>query len=161
MLLCKDTNCSIHNQDIDSFYNSIISVFKQATIECIPSSNNCNKKFIPIPGWNEYVREHHKIARDAFQWWNLNNRPRDGYIYHEMRTAGPWFKYALRFTRSIEDTARADSLLCPQKVTGPSYNKHCTTYIFQYRLSASIYPRQVLFTVYAWSGLWNGMITGI
>ena len=44
-------------------------------------------------------------------------------------------------------------ILCPQKVTGPSYNKHCTTHIFQYRISASIYPRQVLFTVYAWYGL--------
>ena len=44
-------------------------------------------------------------------------------------------------------------ILCPQKVTGPSYNKHCTTHIFPYRLSASIYTRQVLFTVYAWSGL--------
>ena len=52
-------------------------------------------------------------------------------------------------------------ILCPQKVTGPSYNKHCTTHIFPYRLSASIYTRQILFTVYAWSGLWNGMITGI
>ena len=50
VLLFKDTNCSIHNQDIDSFYNSIISVFKQATIECISSSNNCNKKFIPFLG---------------------------------------------------------------------------------------------------------------
>ena len=29
----------------------------------------------------------------------------------------------------------------PQKVTGPSYNKHCTTHIFPYRLSASIYHR--------------------
>ena len=43
--------------------------------------------------------------------------------------------------------------LCPQKVTGPSYNKHCTTHIFPYRLSVSIYPRQILFTVYTWSGL--------
>ena len=97
-------------------FNSIISVFKQATIECIPSSNNCNKKFIPILGWNEYVREHHKIARDAFKWWNLNNRPRDGYIYHEMRTSRAKFKYAFRFTRSIEDTARADSLAKEQSI---------------------------------------------
>ena len=68
-LLCKDTKCSIHiNQDIDSFYKSTMSVFKQATIECIPSSSNCNKKFVPIPGRNEYVREHHNIARNAFKW---------------------------------------------------------------------------------------------
>ena len=108
VLLCRDTKCSIHNQDLDSFYNSIMSVFKQATctIECIPSSSNCNKNFVPIPGGNEYVKEHHKIARDAFKWWNLNNRLRDGYIYHEMKSSGARFKYALRFTRSIEDTAR-------------------------------------------------------
>ena len=67
VLLCRDTKCSIHNQNIDSFYNSIMSVFKQATMECIPSSSNCNKKFVPIPRWNEYVKEHHKIARDAFK----------------------------------------------------------------------------------------------
>ena len=111
VLLCRDTRCSIHNQDIDSFYNSITSVFKQATIECIPNSSNYIKKFVPIPGWNEYVKEHHKIARDAFKWWNLNNRPRDGYIYHEMRSSKARFKYALRFTRSIEDTARADGTI--------------------------------------------------
>ena len=110
MLLCRDTKCSIHNQGIDSFYNSIMSVFKQATIECIPSSSNCNKIFVPIPGWNEYFREHHKFARDAFKWWTLNKRPRDGYIYHEMKTSRARFKYAVRFTRSIKDTTRADSL---------------------------------------------------
>ena len=87
-----------------------MSVFKQATIKCIPSSSNCNKKVVPIPGWNEYVKEHHKIARDAFKWWNLNNRPRHGYIYHEMRSSRARFIYVLRFTRSIEDTTRADSL---------------------------------------------------
>ena len=40
----------------------------------------------------------------------MNNIPRDGYIYHEMRSSRARFKYAFRFTRSIEDTARADSL---------------------------------------------------
>ena len=63
VLLCRDTICSLHNQDIGSFYKSIMSVFKQAAIECIPSSSDCNRKFNPIPGWNEYVREHHKIVR--------------------------------------------------------------------------------------------------
>ena len=73
--------CTIHSRtfcaefDINSSISSLVinyltfenSVFKQATIKCIPSSNNCNKKIIPIPGWNKYVREHHKIARDAFK----------------------------------------------------------------------------------------------
>ena len=58
----------------------------------------------------EYLREHHNIARNAFKWWNLNNKPRDGYIYHEMRTSRVRFKYALRFTKTIEDTARTELL---------------------------------------------------
>ena len=50
VLLCRDTNYSIHNQDIDSFYKSIMSVFMQATIECIPSSSNGNKTLCRFPG---------------------------------------------------------------------------------------------------------------
>ena len=39
----------------------------------------------------------------------------------------------------------------PAKSYRTPYNKHSTTHIFPYRLSASIYTRQVLFTVYVWS----------
>ena len=109
-LLCRDAKCKVHRNDINCFYKSIMSSLKQATNECIPSSINSTKKFIPVPGWNDYVKEQHYIARHAFKWWNLNNRPLNGFIYHEMRTSRARFKYALRFTRNIEDTARADSL---------------------------------------------------
>ena len=40
----------------------------------------------------------------------MNNRPRDGYIYHEMKTTRARSKYTVRITRSIKDTPRADSL---------------------------------------------------
>ena len=36
--------------------------------------------------------------------------PRYGPIYHSMRTSRAQFKYALRYAKSIEETARADSL---------------------------------------------------
>ena len=50
LLLCNNTDCSIHNEDIDLFYKSIMSVFKKATTNCIPSSGNSSKHCIPIPG---------------------------------------------------------------------------------------------------------------
>ena len=81
-----------------------MSSLKQATNECIPSSKNSTKNFFPVSGWNDYVKEQHKIARNAFQWWNLNNRPRNDFIYHEMRTSRARFKNVLRFTRNIENT---------------------------------------------------------
>ena len=57
----------VHRNDIDCFYKSIVSSLKQATNECIPSSINSTKKFIPVPGWNDYVKEQHYIARHAFK----------------------------------------------------------------------------------------------
>ena len=43
-------------------------------------------------------------------WWNLYNRPRHGPIYHNMRKTRAHFKYALRFARKQEETAKADLL---------------------------------------------------
>ena len=110
-LLCRDAKCEMRRNDIDCFYKSIMSSLKQATNECITSSRNSTKNLVPVPvpGWNDYVKEHN-IARNAFKWWNLNNRPLNGFMYHEMRTGRARFIYALRFTRNIEDTVRAESL---------------------------------------------------
>ena len=52
-LLCRDAKCKMHRNDIDCFYKSIKSSLKQATNECIPSSRNPTKKFLPVPGWND------------------------------------------------------------------------------------------------------------
>ena len=95
--------------EIESFYNQIVPAIKLATQKCIPTTKS-SAKFKVIPGWNKYVKEHHDIARDAFHWWTFNNRPRYGPIYHSMRTSRAQFKYALIYAKSIEETARADSL---------------------------------------------------
>ena len=38
-----------------------------------------------VPGWNDYVKEYHAVARNSFSWWNLNKRPRHGIIYHNIK----------------------------------------------------------------------------
>ena len=52
VLLCRDTNCSIHNQDIDSLYKSIMSVFKQYNVfpvlVIVIKSNSTD--FLSFPG---------------------------------------------------------------------------------------------------------------
>ena len=108
-LYCKDSNCTEHNIEFKSIYNQIVSAVKIATQKCIPTTIS-SAKFKIIPGWKEYVKERHDIARDAFHWWTFNNRPRYGLIYHSMRTSGTLFKYALRYPKSIEETPRADYL---------------------------------------------------
>ena len=58
-------------------------------------------KFKVIPGWNDYVKESYAISRDALKWWISNNRPRDGLIYHNMRTTRAQFKYAFNVTKKL------------------------------------------------------------
>ena len=101
---------TIHHNDIDCFYSAIISAIKISASHCIPSSTASTKPYNIVPGWNEYVKEHHLHAKDSLWWWNLNNKPRNGPIYQAMRTTRAHFKYALRFVKKQEDTTRADSL---------------------------------------------------
>ena len=107
-LLCKNPKCII--MILIFFYSDIISFVKISTSHCIPSSTVSIKPYNIVPGWNEYVKEHHLHAKDALWWWNLNKKPRHGPIYEAMRTTRAQFKKALRFVKKQEDTARANSL---------------------------------------------------
>ena len=99
---CKDGNCSskAHKAHIENFYHDIINSLKRA------SSCLCNQKekqsFRPVPGWNDYVRESHDQAREAFLWWQTNNKPRTGPIFDLMKTSRANFKCSLRLCKSIE-----------------------------------------------------------
>ena len=48
-----------------SFYNAILSVLHQSTQNCIPISVLKAGRFTPIPGRNDYVKEHHIVAKDV------------------------------------------------------------------------------------------------
>ena len=109
-LCCRITNCTLHNSDIDCFYNALISVLHKSAEKCIPTSVLKSGNYNTIPGWNDYVKEHHIVAKDALSLWRFNNKPKFGPVYHSMRVSRARFKYALRYTKYIEDTARADAL---------------------------------------------------
>ena len=104
--MCRDANCELHTQDIDCFHARNFSCIKCADNECIPSKPT-QSKFKAIPGWNNYVKEHHALARDAL--WKFYNKPRQCPIYHSMKSARARYKYALRATKRAEETARADA----------------------------------------------------
>ena len=109
-LCCRITNCTLHKSDIDCFYNAIISVLHKSAEKCIPNSVLKSGNYTKIPGWNNYVKEHHIVAKDALSLWQYNNKLKFGPVYHSMRVSRARFKYALRYTKHIEDTARADAL---------------------------------------------------
>jgi len=70
-------------QEISNFCNNIIQVFLTAVIDCVPNiKSHCSQQ---IPGWNEYVKDSHSVARDAFHIWLIISKPRQGDIYKHMK----------------------------------------------------------------------------
>ena len=82
-LLCTNVHSKEQVNDIDYFYMCVINCIQSAKKECI-SFESIGKSFHIVPGWNEYVKDRHAVARDAFWLWNLYWRPNQGHLYHGM-----------------------------------------------------------------------------
>jgi len=89
-------------------HDAITSSLQEASREFSTIHDNYSPH--QVPGWNEYCREAHEQAREAFLMWQSNNKPRQGYIFNLMKTTRASFKYALRFCRSVENRSKADAL---------------------------------------------------
>ena len=109
-ILCKDVACKNvdHTRCLDTFYHDIVNALTRAGNEAIGC--HTKGKFIPVPGWNEHVKEAHDDSRDAFKLWRVNGKPKHGPFYELMRTSRARFKYALRACRKNEATHRADAM---------------------------------------------------
>lgn len=47
-----------------------------------------------MPGWNEYVRELHAEAKEAFSSWVTSGKARHGPVCERKKLANARFKYA-------------------------------------------------------------------
>ena len=111
LLLCDDPNCQFqaHQHSVDAMYNSIIQAMKISSKEFMQQRES-SRTYNIIPGWNEFCREVHSNARDAFIIWAMNGRPRSGPLHRNMQITRATFKQALRRCKASESKAHADSL---------------------------------------------------
>ena len=61
-----------------------------------------------VPGFNEFAKELHSAARDAYVAWRDAGRPRSGSLCSDMRRSRLRFRYTLRHCRQNEQSIRAD-----------------------------------------------------
>ena len=77
----------------------------------IPTTRcNCVSDEHNTPGWNEYVKDAHSEARDAFMLWILSSKPRQGDVFQSMKQSRARFKFKLRQCKRDEARIRADIL---------------------------------------------------
>ena len=72
--------------------------------------NNRGTKQAIVPGWNEYVKEHHDAAMDAYWLWREMGKPRNGDVFTLMKLCRSRFKYALRKCKREKETIVSDRI---------------------------------------------------
>jgi len=110
LLLCDDPKCDNkdHIQAIDTMYNNVLSCLNEASAQFSSKKSKVHKH--QVPGWNEWVKEHHTRAREAFLMWRSGGSPRTGVLFDAMTRTRALFKLALRQCRVEKDRCVSDSL---------------------------------------------------
>ena len=71
-----------NRQLIDDYYDKIIYCIKSACWSTIPHSyQGHNVRDNIVAGWNDIVKDKHRVARTAFLDWVAGGRPRNGPIF--------------------------------------------------------------------------------
>jgi len=109
--MCTNVSCcdNEHRLSIDKMYMNIINTLSNSSRNVLPDIRT-SKKYHTIQGCNEYVKEDHSKARDAFLLWQCNSKPRFGLLNDLMKCTRARFKQCLRFCKSNDDRVRADVL---------------------------------------------------
>ena len=109
LLHCGACSNVTHSVLIDEYYDNILNSMLKASQTTI--SKKLGGKFRrDIPGWNDFVKDAHIILCDLYALWALVSKPREGYIYCQLRLARSRFKYALRHCLNNEKELRAKAL---------------------------------------------------
>ena len=110
IFMCYDMNCnnSSHKGVLDELFSNIKMIILKSTEKFRVINEG---KFRVVPGWNEYVKNFHLIARKHFLFWKDNGRPKFGKVYEDMKTSRSDFRAALSSCKANERECRNEKLL--------------------------------------------------
>ena len=110
-ILCDDPKCTniAHHGAIDNMCRAITDALHSASE---PLSVRKRTGFRAVPGWNEYCKEAHSAAREAYLVWRDNGRCRHGVLFENMKKTRAQFKRTLRICKKNDSKTQADRLAC-------------------------------------------------
>lgn len=84
------------------FYDQIISCLVESGIVIAKKTKPKYKKYKQIAGWNEYIKDLYRDARQYYKQWRMIGSPRSGYEHTLMHKSRLIFKNSLKFCRENE-----------------------------------------------------------
>ena len=116
VLACDVSNCRsiTHKEALVNLYEGMVDAVILSSSQ-FPLKNYCSKIKI-VPGWNQYCKEFHAVAREAYMVWHNAGRIRSGFIFENMKSTRREFKRALKFCRINKLQIQKDILLSKFKM---------------------------------------------
>ena len=109
LLHCSGCSSGVHKNEIESYYDQVIACIRNASQSTIAKQvGGTSRK--SVPGWNDFVEDNHVLLNDLYALWSYVGKPKQGYIFDQMRLARSRFKYSLRYCLRNEKELRAKSL---------------------------------------------------
>lgn len=107
---CSDKKCNDaeHKVLLDNMYASIIKTLSEAARKS--SKERRRSRDRQVVGWNKYVAEAHRDARDKFLVWVSANKPKQGPVYREMCETRRLFKSKLKWCQDRQEQIKSDIL---------------------------------------------------
>ena len=110
---CSDTKCTMHSEQINSWYNEVVKILKDAADRTLPMTGNKDKPKT-VPGWNEYVKPKLETSLFWHNIWKDCGRPREGNVADIMRRTRAQYhhavKYAQRECNNIRNKKMAEAI---------------------------------------------------
>ena len=111
ILYLNQSNKYSVKQDINIYYDQIVNCLATSSnfmsVNCRTGSG---AQYGQVPGWNEFVKDHHDLARDHFLYWRSVGSPRIGIDYVNMNTSRMRFKLALNQCKRNKDMITANKI---------------------------------------------------
>ncbi|CAK1546365.1 unnamed protein product [Leptosia nina] len=105
---CDNRICANHLYLIDKFYDDIVKILRDAAIDSAVCCRRMHKK--PILGWNHYVKNSFRNARNNFAKWVLAGKPVQGKWYDNMKSSKRTFKNKLKWCQNHEEEIKMNVL---------------------------------------------------
>ena len=112
---CTDVHCGNeqHRIDVDIYAANLMECISIAVEENIPHSkvSASGDKFVPVPGWTDYVKP---FREDSLFWhsvWVSAGRPINTVLHNVMKNTRNKYHYAIRFVKKQESEIRKNKLL--------------------------------------------------
>ncbi|KAL0881850.1 hypothetical protein ABMA27_001625 [Loxostege sticticalis] len=109
--VCSNTHAA-HLAAIDSLHSEIVTALQEAAVASYVGRSGGGKphRGRRIVGWNRYVRDAHRNAREKYLTWVCYGRPKGGTVYNEMHESRKIFKSKLKYCQNNQEQIKMNIL---------------------------------------------------